>query len=310
MMRRFVIVLLFAITINSYSQEETFYTLFAEEGTEWSIGVFSESNPLPYDMVYLKLSGDTTINDTIYHCIRKLDGIHGQIIGSAGFVRLTEDSLLFYRCTEENEGYFSDKNEGLIFDYKLNLNDTISLNPVISGNILPLSECEPGTQPASITDTCYKNINGIMKKSYFISNGAYPQWGTWWTEGLGSHSGMWTIHLNLSGWTGGSQQLFCAWLNGVKIYDNPDYGYCEYTNMSENKSKDFSIFPSPCSEKFHLSISKSDVGKRMVIYTVFGEIVLDKRIKNKEMEISVGHLKPGIYTVNIENKIIEKLIIY
>ncbi|MFP4664026.1 MAG: T9SS type A sorting domain-containing protein [Bacteroidales bacterium] len=280
-------------------ENDSLMHLLAKEGTEWSIGSFSD-NPLDPDFSFrMKMEGDTLINDTAYHVLQRLSPYEGINNWQAcSFVRINTDSLMYYRDTINREV--------LIFDFKLRTgDDSVFLHPVSLGTwddymLDYLSDAE-------ITNTSSMMIQGEEKMSWEISPTG-TNYGSWWTEGLGPHSGLWCIHMNLTELVGLTHILLCAYQDGVVIYDNPEYAQCDYTDVEASGNQAFKACPNPFSDNVYVEFDNNEVSATVYLLDMQGRIVLQKDTNTSKTTLDTHNLPSGLYLLRTNTGYQRKLI--
>ncbi len=83
-----------------------------------------------------------------------------------------------------------------------------------------------------------------------------------------------------------------------------------FTNTASTEIADFKLYPNPVSNGLVHITTKNNKEKEVLIYDVFGEVVLTNRIYNKNLDVS--KLVSGVYVVTvIEDKksITRKLVV-
>ncbi|WP_298489137.1 T9SS type A sorting domain-containing protein [uncultured Maribacter sp.] len=72
-------------------------------------------------------------------------------------------------------------------------------------------------------------------------------------------------------------------------------------NYTSSEIAEFKLYPNPVSNGLVYITTKNNYEKEVIIYDVFGEIVLTNRINNKNLDVS--RLVSGVYVVTvIENE--------
>ncbi len=273
--------------------KEAFYDLYAQNGTEWSIGMRSSVSP-PWsveEIYYLKLWGYEVINNNTYYKLIETDGFGGVKIDDYAYLRLDEDSVLYLR---DNDG-----NEEKIFDYSLEVGDTVRYFDfsVHAGDIMYWDEIEMNDSTLCVLqDVSYMSLNGEDKKVWEVTGGR-------WVQSIGSDTWMWDIYQTLVGY---STDLLCVFLNGVEIYHNPDFEYCDSTtNMNFiDKKNGIRIYPNPAYSYIILEVNNSDfVGKSFTIYNSIGMEVKKGRINSNKNKIDMTGVQKGIYFLKINNEV-------
>jgi hypothetical protein len=208
-------VLLAFILCSGFLKAQDNISLLAEDGTEWSVGNFSWHPSLPMQMILIKMSGDTVIEEQVYYKLWRSDDIiseqnPGQI---HAFVRVSEDSLLIYRTLNGNEQ--------VVFDYKLLLGEfpQLYMSRSVSNGGAPIT-----MEVCGLTEQSYC---GEVRKKWSLC-GVGDNYGTeTWIQGVGPLAGILFANDHFAMVTGFYPKVICAKLNGELIYDNPEYDYCE-----------------------------------------------------------------------------------
>jgi hypothetical protein len=207
------IVLSFALC-SSFSKAQDNIHLFAEEGTEWSVGNFYPSNEFPAEMFYIRMLGDSVIGENTYYKIwsSEFQFSESQLGELSCLVRVTNDSLLFIRALDEIEY--------LVFNYKLDVNQ----NEFIYWFSLDYSELVD----ARVVSKYEEEILGESRIVWELENNAKnPAWAQW-IEGVGPNSGILWANFMLNPLTGFWPILLCASVDEMQIYQNSNYDFCEY----------------------------------------------------------------------------------
>lgn len=85
----------------------------------------------------------------------------------------------------------------------------------------------------------------------------------------------------------------------VKVW-NPDY---VSINESEDANNDMmKIFPNPASDLINIKIDSEYLGTKLRIFSVFGDLVVNRIVDSTHMQIHTGKLSPGLFTVWLESK--------
>lgn len=210
-----LVVLLFT-GLQSNSQGDI--SLFAEEGTEWSVGIFSQYPHSPYRMAFIKLEGDTVINEITYNILWYNDYHFSESdLGEiSAFVRVDEDSVLYIRSLANVEK--------ILFDYRLLIGEWASLNACFFSWMNP-EDINYYEVTANVCDLASIAYFGQMRKTWELCEEEYP--GAVWIQGVGPISGILWSNIGLTSWVGSYTQLLCAHFNGEQIYQNPEHDYCE-----------------------------------------------------------------------------------
>jgi hypothetical protein len=189
-------------------------SLFAEEETEWSVGNFYPSSEFPSEMIYIRMSGDSVIEENLYYKIWSSEiQFSEEILGElACFVRVTNDSLLVIRTMDEIEY--------IVFDYKLDAGQT----ELIYWFSLDYSQIVD----ARVVSKYMDDILGETRMVWELENNAKNNLVTQWIQGIGANSGILWANFLLNPLTGFWPILLCASVDEIQIYQNPNFDFCEY----------------------------------------------------------------------------------
>lgn len=255
-------------------------------GKTW-IYLLADDNPesKPNNDECLRIGGDTLISNMNYYKLIYSLGCDESNWRTKGFIRETEDSLVYY-C--EN---YSSAQELLLYDFGIKVGDSVYTTPTTSR-----------------LDSLGKTNKG--QKIYYLS-GPYNRKDRW-IEGVGSETG-----LLMELVTGGSQIFSCCLLNGEELYHNPNYSACFYTSTISNKNSDreLKVYPNPVSrELFIQPTSNIEEGFTLEMYSVKGKLVKTECMEAGSTlhQIDTSSLRNGIYILRLisaSGKYDEKVII-
>lgn len=235
-MKKRLIIILFLFSVFSASNAQDNIDYFAEEGTVWNVGSFSSAMYDPIEMVYLHMKGDTLISHINYHIIWTLPcEIQGQHDTILKFFTRVDNSLNQWLRTTNGV-------EHKIFNYSLELYDTFEGYAYWhDDNFLQID--------VTVVEVGTIEINGETKKYWGLGNESHSDPITWWIEGVGPTESLLSVslfHTPICGW---HANLLCAWNNGVQIFDNQNFPYCEYfppfyndrISLFANNSTEFTV---------------------------------------------------------------------
>ena len=221
-MRTIVLMLLIQLSLNSLGQPgyqiadttKKWNTLYAGIGA-WDILCCEKTKTNVFN-------GDTIIGNLNYLKVLESIDSNQSYWEFKGFLR--EDSVS--RCT-----YFrSGNNEGLLYNFNLDINDTVVIHNYYQFGYTAEIIC------TSIDSVI---INGESKKRYLFkdaSNG-YPDIDTW-IEGIGSIYGILCSGIWASGMTGGYRNLLCCSQSDSIIYIDSVYNSCYIDDFYPNILQD------------------------------------------------------------------------
>lgn len=237
------------------------------QGKKWTYLIAGDiNNSEPYNDRCLQIEGDTLISSVHYSKLMDYFGCDEKDRKINGFIRETNDSLVFYRP------WYSDT-EFLLYDFGIKVGDSIF-------TIVP-SHCD------SIGTT------NKGQRIIYIS-GAY-NFKDKWIEGVGSEMGLLMEILV------GERLIFtCCVLNNTELYHNPEYPNCIYTSSKEVKN-DQTIRLIPINNgEIRVHIPPKLKGD-LFIYTLDGRVILNKIITQSETSIRVPLRGVFLYRFNCED---------
>jgi len=186
---------------------------FAEEGTIWNVGMFGINNTCPTETYSYQMQGDTIINSCNYHKIWLL---------ANNVLNIKENSLvLFVRVSSNKIMYIRklDGEEEVVFDFNLDQYDTFSFYSFWANHFIAVE---------GYVENCeLKEFFGVQRKVWELGCENYSSPVNCWIEGIGPSEGILRANESLNDMCGSFMQVFCVWLNGEQIYQNPNFNYCE-----------------------------------------------------------------------------------
>lgn len=210
------------------------------------------------------LDGDSLINSNLFFKIYKIDDYYSTD-EMFGFIR--EDTLkrVYFRDLQENDG--------LIYDFAVNINDTIEYTYMGIHSILAvvkgISEFD-GTNPPRRSIELHE-IEGLTTET--------------WIEGIGSSQGLLESGAEISGIVGGDFELLCYHENDSVIYLNPRFSGCSWpsnvgTNQLEGKERRVLISPNPVVNFSSFEIEDQSDLFIIEFYNASGQLIFKKQISN------------------------------
>ena len=324
MKRRILIALvLFSLAASAYSQT-TDISLFARPNTVWSVGNYSSVQPPDYPWIvhYFKLC-DASSESNVYpmkgggtnegYSLENID--ESPVLFN---VRITNDSLLYFEYPNENPA--------LIFDYKAQIGDTITLDGFLENvySVYKIVVCDLDTIENEGHQYKMWTLVPVYSESRYDGGVVYYEgcssnWfsSVWFSE-VGSGLGFYEYTMyNLPDWTGGFNDVLCVWYNDSIIFHNasqyrPDYdlsafprNYCTMEDveaLTENKiftTENISISPNPVNDILRIEIPDENT-------CVYDVSILDNtgvEMKNfssaGSFEFDVSELSFGVYFVKV-----------
>lgn len=326
MKKRILIALvLFSLAASAYSQTPDI-SLFARPNTVWSVGSFSSARPpdYPWCVYYFKLC-EASSESNVYQ-MKGGGSYEGYSLDNIDEcpvlfnVRITEDSLLYFEYPNENPA--------LIFDYKAQAGDTITLDGFLENtySLYKIVVCDVDTienegnqyKMWTIAPAYAEYVNGNVE---WVGGCSDNYCSSLWFSGIGSECGFHSEYniYPLPGWTGGGFEVLCTWFNGSMIFHNSiqyhqgyEYwsayyprNYCTMEDveaLTVNKTfttENICISPNPVNDILRIEISDENT----CLYDI--SILNDTGVEMKNfssagaLEFDVSELPSGVYFVKI-----------
>ena len=211
-MKIYIILLIVLLTVSSANSQNT---AFLNTDKLWAVlheysGVHIHPNdPYPFiKTTWYKIGGDTIINEKNYkHLLASNDSLK---------LHWTQNGAI--REEEMKVYYFNNSNEILLYDFDININDTISL-------------LRNGTNVNYVLDSIgfyTTEINELKAFYYSTFTNKNPEWkiNEIWLEGIGSLNGLLNESCAFLTPCDDNYELLCYLKNGMKIYSAPGYNNC------------------------------------------------------------------------------------
>ena len=247
------------------------YVPFLQEGNEWntlsvvSAGLFIEG----YSNYVNWCSGDTLIGGVQY---TKLMGTKDRDNPHLFALLREEDGKLWVRLNNQTER--------LLYDFNANVGDTLRIGYF--------------EEELIVDSISIEQIGGIDRKMYwfgleygFIGE---PNAIETWIEGIGSNFGL--LYSGTEDIVGGYNVGLCFHQNGDLIWQNPEYGYCTYDVVEENKDSEISIYPNPVKD---IVIIKGVEAFKVHVFNSLGQLV--KETKDNVLDLS--DQESGTYIIKV-----------
>jgi len=330
MKKRILIALvLFSLAASAYSQTPDI-SLFARPNTVWSVGYYNYGNiDYPFSVYYYKLC-DASDENNAYTMKGGWDhdGYSIENIDESPVlfkVHVTEDSLLYFE--------YPDRNPVLVFDYKANVGDTITLDGYTEyvHSIYKIVVCDIDT----IENEGHQYKMWTLAPSYITLTPEYAQFSdtdvvwdqgcsdirfssVWFSEigsGLGFAEAIIYKQPDLTG--GGRTDVLCVWQNESIIFHNasqydPSYdlssyprNYCTMEDveaLTANKTftaENISISPNPVNDILNIEFPDENVWQYDV--SILDNTGVEIKIFSSvdSLEFDVSDLSSGIYFIKV-----------
>ena len=247
------------------------YLPIAQKGNEWhtfETAVWQINNYVNW------CSGDTLIEDARYM----------KIMGA-----VNDGYPIFYTLLREEEGkvwkrYSIAHPEILLYNFTASVGDTLRIGDFAEEMVLD-----------SISMV---QIGDVDRRKFWFGleyDGlGNPRAKETWVEGIGSDYGLlWPGYFNvIDGW----HCLLCFHQNGGLVWQNPEYGFCTYDAVEENKDSEITLYPNPVRDR--VVIEGVEVAE-VEVYNALGQRV---KMVQSTNEINVGDLPEGVYLLFITDE--------
>ncbi len=191
-----------------------------------------------------------------------------------------------------HEGYYDSVNEQILYDFNLNIGDTISVGGIAAG------ESTSGNFFYTIIDVDTIIIDNTPLKRLIIEDkehGLGIQFE--WIEGIGSNFGLVTRYWSIDGY---SPELFCCSQNGEIIYQSKTArqynACCIFVGIDDVSNFDINIYPNPTTSNVNIDIENNHAF--LIMFDMTGKIIQQKNIYNNCV-LDLSNYPIGVYTINL-----------
>jgi hypothetical protein len=181
---------------------------------------------------------------------------------------------------------WSGGNEVLLFDFSLNIGDTLSSSYSTDGSPLVVN-----------TITIVTLLNGAIRKKWLFDNGHY------YIEGIGGDEGFFLpIFTRFGFWS----ETNCVNDNGVHLFGNQCFTILEIDKIDKPKNN-LEIYPNPVKNTLVIE-RESSTSVDFKMYNLYGRLVLMKTLHSSIEELDVSSLPKGMYIFDINGEKSQKII--
>ena len=251
-----------------------------------------------YTTSFFKFDNDTIIDGKLYKMVFiSEDEFHEEWFFNGSFVR-EENKKVYYR------EYYGE--EGLIYDFNLQLGDTAVVNNPRAASEVTLTLTEIDSVE---TADGYRERWKLTNDEFEI-----PEY---WIEGIGSMAGVINSTTEIFGGLCGTYILLCEEENENTVYQNPQYESCYYLLLhsgSNIKSEEtFNVIYRQSIKQIDIAFNTSE--ERLVIITsIQGQQVGKIQSSDTYLSFSLSGKNIGLYIINVlqntGNLVSEKIMVY
>ena len=235
------------------------------DNSSWIVHIIPFIEPDPYDDI-IHQGSDVVIGQNTYKQI--YDPVYNQ--------------QLFFRedVVEQKVYQLVDGVEQIVFDFSLQLSDTITFENGITYTVTSVTNIEGanGTRKAI-------ELNSILNQEY-------------WIEGVGSFRHPLISHIVLSE---PDVKLNCSYQNGLNIYSSWDSN-CESSlkRIETQNQSAATVTPTPFSNEATITLTQNLSNGSLKVFNQLGELVREaKNLNGKNLNMDRGNLKAGLYIMQI-----------
>lgn len=242
-----------------------------------------------YTIVY-KIGNDTIFDNLVYKKVMGKHYYYGDTTltnYNLGFIVREDSNIVYARKYNSYYDVFSD--EFIVYNFNLNISDTITLPIIISGQMIF------GYNLYLVDSVDSVLINNTYLKRIYLSSTMEDETEVW-IEGIGSLHGL----FELGSWIDWSDSyLGCVWQNDELLYSS---GEClVYFGLNDVKSnKDIKLFPTIVKDKINISSTLQNYN--ISIYDAYGRTSLTEQKINQSYSIDISSLSNGFYLYIITDK--------
>ena len=286
-MKSLLIILFFLLSFKTFGQ--TYYS-FPLSNTIWNIYLNDTWYQTNTEMKRYAFFNDTIeINNKVYSKLYEIDDTTLNCGNAAYIFPFREDS-------SKKVFFLFDTTEVLLYDFSLNVGDTIFYDYLIQSGLSPYEHYK------RLDSTGTVDINGQMRKIFYLSGGIS---GNTWIEGIGAIDGEGLFapvtDICLCGLI---NILACVKENDTVLWvDNPICGKCFcnlYVSNPESYINNYiSVFPNPAIEKIIIDIKEK---ASLEIVNIQGKTIYTRSLQENSNIVDISDLKTGIYFLRFKSE--------
>jgi len=299
-MKKILLILSLMTLINASYGQTNVYHKFLGENSVWTGGYTGYQSPWCYKVIYTlydyNSGGAMTIGDSIYYLLEQektfyppyysgsMAGICNFTGGSSGYYHdfpgyLREDTIarkVYYLPIDST-------NERLLYDFNLNVGDTLKPYPAFSSCISPIV-----TQIDSVL------VGGNFRKQWTVNSGGCL-WDGKIIEGIGSLFGLLEPYSNFERWG----FVECYSVNSVTMFSqSPDCPVLITQVDKKIKFDNVAISPNPTKNSITISQTEPTFNK-YEIYSLNGKLVSENKIMSILQKVDLTGYAEGMYIVKL-----------
>lgn len=328
-----VMIFLFFIPILAKAQSDTYEYVPIPDNAVWSVNTskfktFGDTiiNNNNYLKVYWQKENspfEFDINKALYFCALRNDTANKRVYG---VYKDSAEVIYVNKNGTTTHSYSSDTTEFLLYDFSLEVGDTITATIFFDLSALtypPQDPCEIYVYKSiciSKSDSLIRlNDSSYRRKIQMEIVSSSNRYSQYWIEGIGSTNGLlspaaFSSYINSLPFL----RLLCYSVNDESLIEFPEYDYdsipddCysigDISNIKEyNISSEIKLYPNPVHDILTIEIQDLEIlfPCRIIIFDILGEKLQCIDIYDKQTQINLNYLDRGIYIIRISqsNKI-------
>lgn len=311
---------LFFIPISAKAQSDTYEYVPIPDNAVWSVNMLKFKtlgdtviNNKNYLKVYWQIEYspfEFDINKASYLCALRNDTINKRVYG---VYKDSAEVMHFNKNGNITEYYSSDTTEFLLYDFSLEVGDTVSVAAFFDGEI-------PFNYLVVYHFTCILsndslitlNNNTIRRKiavdMYHRSSGIITQY---WIEGIGSTNGLFSPSaISEISIEAPLKRLLCFSHNDELLLEFPEHDYDSISDdcysigdISSIKEYDIGsgmkLYPNPAQNILTIKIQDADIlfPCKLMIIDILGKELKRYSVNDSKTTLNISNLSPGVYVL-------------
>jgi hypothetical protein len=251
-----------------------------------------------YKTYYNRFDGDTTINGVAYKKIWQAEDQNHSNWYLFGFIREDSTGSVFARTLSGNEG--------LIYNFNLEVNDSVFIHN-------PFYGLEFTTHVSQI-DTIVIQPGGMSRKRITLAPLYTGAENEYWIEGIGSVAGILWSGLHTFLLTGSNNDLSCHWQNNNLVFNTNIFTNCWVTTVSVDEQEEgevLAIYPLPATSGSVIHFEGLPGNNyHFELWNMFGQKIQTQPISSGDkLVLAPFRLKAGVYIMVLlsDNQVVKSL---
>ena len=292
-MRKILVVICLVSLFGNAKGQTNVYHAFPDSNAVWNVSSSNgQYSPLiGYDNYSYIMKNDTTIGAHTYRRIQYIDVSTGYDFSIHQSYYYGIINNYFYRAIRQDTAakkvyLYNPGGDTLLYDFNLNIGDTIKTYVGYSG----------GIYPAYVT-----SIDSVLMGTHYnkrFNLGGQGVGGCSLIEGVGSTHGLFEpLSIFEINWG-----LICFSRDGQTLFPTNSTGNCWIESINElSINNEISLSPNPTTTSFTITTTGNKI-KEIKVVDVLGEMVFQSEPLNNQSTINSSQFSKGIYFVEITDE--------